>query len=467
MFIDGAPSLVDLQMMYDYGIDTIVINSAVSSLDSVMANMRSVGFTSTNFYFMGISLWNGLQIMSYTDSDSARLAQLKTVAQQCVTTAKARGFTNIYLMGRDEATPSSRTGELDNYRACHSAGAKVFACCDQNGTASYVQGLLDAEVWDYDPGSSGGQTEAKAQHNAGNRVLNYGNPQGGCESPETYRRNYGLYLWQVGYDGGMCAYWHWVASGSIWSDFGDPTYRNESMAFPTSNGNIPTIELAGIREAATDLRYLSTLLQTIQQAKAQGKDTSQAESWLAGLKNANLATTDLDSVRAQMISYTLSFTGGSSSDTTAPVITSVAHSATTSPSAVTITWTTDEPANSQVEYGKTAQLGLSTGTDNSMVRDHAVTLTGLDTNATYYFRVKSSDAAGNTSASPVSTLATPTSTVAGDANGDGIVNAADITAVEMMIAGLEPATTSADANLDGKVNSADITKVERIIAGLT
>jgi hypothetical protein len=102
-----------------------------------------------------------------------------------------------------------------------------------------------------------------------------------------------------------------------------------------------------------------------------------------------------------------------------------------------------------------------------MVRDHAVTLTGLDTNATYYFRVKSSDAAGNTSASPVSTFVTLTSTVAGDANGDGIVNAADITAVERMIAGLEPATTSADANLDGKVNSADITKVERIIAGLT
>ena len=407
MFVDGVPSLVDLQMMYDYGIDTIVINSAMSSLDSVMANMRSVGFTSTNFYFMGIYLWNGLQIMSYTDSDPARLAKLKEVAQQCVSIANSHGFTNLYLMGRDEASPSSRAGELDNYRTCHSAGAKVFACCDQTGTASYVQGLLDAEVWDYDPGSSGGQTEAEAQHNAGNRVLNYGNPQGGCELPETYRRNYGLYLWQVGYDGGMSAYWHWVASGSIWSDFGDSTYRNESMAFPTSNGNIPTIELAGIREAATDLRYLATLLKAIEEAKALGKDASQAESWLAGLKNSDLSVTDLVSVRAKMIGYILSFTTGSAPDTTAPVIASVAHTAITSPLATTtVTWTTDEPANSQVEYGKTTQLGLSTGIDSAMLRDHAVTLTSLDTNTTYYFRVKSSDAAGNTSVSTVSTLDT-------------------------------------------------------------
>ncbi len=54
----------------------------------------------------------------------------------------------------------------------------------------------------------------------------------------------------------------------------------------------------------------------------------------------------------------------------------------------------------------------------------------------------------------------------GDANGDGSVNALDITKVERIIAGLDAQTPGADANQDGNINALDITKVERIIAGL-
>jgi len=54
----------------------------------------------------------------------------------------------------------------------------------------------------------------------------------------------------------------------------------------------------------------------------------------------------------------------------------------------------------------------------------------------------------------------------GDANGDGNVNALDITKVERIIAGLDAETLGADANQDGNVNALDITKAERIIAGL-
>lgn len=58
-----------------------------------------------------------------------------------------------------------------------------------------------------------------------------------------------------------------------------------------------------------------------------------------------------------------------------------------------------------------------------------------------------------------------TAPLPGDANGDGVVNALDITRVERIIVGLDPPTPGADANLDGKVNAVDTTKVERIIAG--
>ncbi len=54
----------------------------------------------------------------------------------------------------------------------------------------------------------------------------------------------------------------------------------------------------------------------------------------------------------------------------------------------------------------------------------------------------------------------------GDANGDGSINALDITKVERIIAGLDQETAGADANGDDDVNALDITKVERKIAGL-
>jgi len=56
--------------------------------------------------------------------------------------------------------------------------------------------------------------------------------------------------------------------------------------------------------------------------------------------------------------------------------------------------------------------------------------------------------------------------IPGDANGDGDVNALDITKIERIIAGLDVETPGADANGDGDVNALDITKTERIIAGL-
>jgi len=72
-----------------------------------------------------------------------------------------------------------------------------------------------------------------------------------------------------------------------------------------------------------------------------------------------------------MIGYILSFAAGSSSDVTAPAITSIGHSAFTSPLATTtISWTTDEKATSQVEYGLTSALGTATALDTPLLYDH-------------------------------------------------------------------------------------------------
>ena len=84
---------------------------------------------------------------------------------------------------------------------------------------------------------------------------------------------------------------------------------------------------------------------------------------------------------------------GGSGDTTPPVISSV--TATPSSTSAVVTWTTNEPATSQVEYGLTTSYGSQTAKDTSLVMSHSVTITGLSISTLYHYRVKSDDAAGN------------------------------------------------------------------------
>ena len=81
-------------------------------------------------------------------------------------------------------------------------------------------------------------------------------------------------------------------------------------------------------------------------------------------------------------------------DLTPPVISNVTASTVTGSSAV-ITWTTDEPSTSQIEYGLTSSYGSSTTLDANLVIEHSQPITGLNPNTTYHFRVKSKDADNN------------------------------------------------------------------------
>jgi PKD repeat protein len=91
-------------------------------------------------------------------------------------------------------------------------------------------------------------------------------------------------------------------------------------------------------------------------------------------------------------------------DTTPPVIKNVSTSSETETSAV-ITWATNEPGSSQVEYGKTTEYGL-TATSDELTTAHSITLSGLEPNTTYHYRVKSKDKAGNEASSTDYSFAT-------------------------------------------------------------
>ncbi len=92
-------------------------------------------------------------------------------------------------------------------------------------------------------------------------------------------------------------------------------------------------------------------------------------------------------------------------DTTPPSLSNIQAGALTSSSAA-ITWNTDEPANSQVEYGLSASYGNTTTLDTTLTLAHAQTLSGLQANTTYHYRVRSSDASGNLATSSDRTFTT-------------------------------------------------------------
>lgn len=89
-------------------------------------------------------------------------------------------------------------------------------------------------------------------------------------------------------------------------------------------------------------------------------------------------------------------TGGGPVDSTPPSISAVTTSAVTA-SGATITWTTNEPADSRVEYGVTTTYGSTTGTNTTLTTSHSRTLSGLSAGTTYHYRARSVDAAGNAS----------------------------------------------------------------------
>jgi hypothetical protein len=61
----------------------------------------------------------------------------------------------------------------------------------------------------------------------------------------------------------------------------------------------------------------------------------------------------------------------------------------------TITWDTDEPATSRVQYGATASYGNSTLEDGNLVTGHSVNITDLIPGIEYHYRVISKDSSGN------------------------------------------------------------------------
>ncbi len=106
-------------------------------------------------------------------------------------------------------------------------------------------------------------------------------------------------------------------------------------------------------------------------------------------------------------------------DTTPPVVSGVAASSLTSSSAA-IGWNTNESSDTQVEFGTTSTYGSATSLDTAMTSVHSASITGLAASATYHYRVRSRDAAGNLAVSGDFSFAT-SATGGGGASAQNVV----------------------------------------------
>jgi hypothetical protein len=105
-------------------------------------------------------------------------------------------------------------------------------------------------------------------------------------------------------------------------------------------------------------------------------------------------------------------TVSSSSDTTPPVISGITVSNIT-PTGATVSWTTNEASDTQVEYGNSTAYGTLAPLNTASATSHSQLLGSLAAGTTYYFRVRSKDASGNLAISAGSSFKTASAT--GDA----------------------------------------------------
>jgi RHS repeat-associated protein len=149
------------------------------------------------------------------------------------------------------------------------------------------------------------------------------------------------------------------------------------------------------------------------------RDRLGVSLFLSGLASgsATVAATRVENIRLEVVT-----------DTTAPVISNVAAGGITS-SRATITWTTNENSDSQVEYGLDTGYGqLAPATPNpALVTTHSQALSGLTADRDYHYRVRSRDAASNLGVSGPFTFTTGSVVISNVAAGGISTSGATIT----------------------------------------
>jgi hypothetical protein len=107
---------------------------------------------------------------------------------------------------------------------------------------------------------------------------------------------------------------------------------------------------------------------------------------------------------------TLMVCNGTVTGAAAPTVISAVAATSIGQTTASIGWTTNNPSDSQVQYGPTTTYNVTTTLNSTPVTSHAVSLGGLTAGTLYHYHVLSRDAAGNLVTSPDATFTTTANT---------------------------------------------------------
>ena len=252
-----------------------------------------------------------------------------SVTRQVVAWARARGYSDVYFMGMDEASGSRLRAGRDSYESIREGGGKIWVACETD-FFDIAGDLLDLPIithpghlmvdahqqWQvdsrdyllhrqrmmtYDPQllmTPQIQKMIRDVHGNGFRIFTQMDPVPGHSLPREHRRNRGLGTWKSGFDGTMTrAYINHHAPRTI--RIGDPRIEENGVNIGAFDfvlrgpeGVLDTLAWEGYREGCDDARYLATLQDAMARAKAAGRHgtlVARTRRWLDDLGvNANL-----------------------------------------------------------------------------------------------------------------------------------------------------------------------------------
>ncbi|MBL8225043.1 MAG: hypothetical protein JNM50_06915 [Chromatiales bacterium] len=258
-------------------------------LKEALATRQAQGLTSPDLYYLGRTTSN--------PTSPAELAQLERDVRAVTKIAAGHGYRNTFFYGIDEASGDILSSQRMAWSIVRSSGGRIFTAGRIDALAD-MGDLLDALVYQ---GLPSAELRSQAHATAANvRMLSYDNPQSGPENPAVFRLNYGLRLWQSGFDGAMIyAFQH--SMGNIWDDLDHPIYRDHALTYPTVDRPLDTLAWEGLREGIVDTQYVGAVESKASSCRSDAG--LRARRYLTQLRDSVIV--DPASVRSELIDLAL------------------------------------------------------------------------------------------------------------------------------------------------------------------
>jgi hypothetical protein len=358
--------LADLQNMRAHGITNPTVYQKLSSglLDDVLELRQQAGFYVDKLYFLGVN-------MVQNDNGHVR-PSLTYEVEKTLKIAREYGIKDVYFYARDEGRGEELLYQQPFWDAVKNAGGKVMAAGWQDthnkpGNFTVLGGKEDL----YNVLGTLEVAEAERWHSKGKLIYSYHNPLNSYELPATMRRNYGLLLWQAGYDGAMPYAWQ-HSFGFAWNDFDHFRHRDSFAAYPSAGGPIDTMQWEGFREGIDDVRYLSTLLKMLDTAAYRKSPYyNPALDWVEQLRAMSLGQANLDQLRAEIVGHILALLDWNEAVEDLPAISSLQVSPVEPDMSATVTWHSSMRSDASVKIGSTKYNSVP------RMKDHELKLENL------------------------------------------------------------------------------------------